>query len=172
MSSNIRTSRALARAVLVAVAATLALAGALMINSSPAHAVRTVTVDGLSDSPAEVENLQVLELEGSGFTAGRYVFVSVCNTTLGGNFGTHCDYPLLELVQVAQDGTWSLEFNVHSSFTDYNSQTGLPLSPGHFTVCNSVAGANGQCALQMVEYATDPPSGPPSGLVSIPLSFS
>lgn len=171
MTRSTHAPRAL-RLVLVALAATLALAGILVASSPPAHATAAITIDGQSALPTEVENLQEVEVAGTGFTPGNYVFVAVCNLTLSGHNGTHCDLPLLLLTQVAGNGTWSLSITLHSSFADWNFQTGALLSPGHFTVCAAVAGANAPCVLQAVEYTTDPPSGPPVRLVTHALLFS
>lgn len=111
--TNTRTSRGSMPRILVAGAATAALAlGALAATVAPAHAVApTVTA-----TPANglAYGGQQITVTGSGYVAGTELYVSVCDTAKPP--GSACDLPDAAQVTVAGDGTFSTPLMAKGSF--------------------------------------------------------
>jgi hypothetical protein len=174
-TTSTSSARPGARGIQVALAL-VALVAALFVGSSPASADPAVTL--LDGSLAEIEDglvvdEQEIHVNGSGFTPGNWAYVAVCNFTAGGYNGTHCNGAsgAWEAVQIDGSGNFAALVQLFESFDDFNFQTGMPQFPPSETICWLAEDWTGLCQVQVVEYTSSPPSGPPVQFVPIDLHF-
>lgn len=122
----------------------------------------TITTPG---GPISVTENQTVAVSGTA-TPGNVVTLAVCNETLGGLNGTHCDGTnFVAPITVSAAGTWSTTITVHRTFTNVDLSGG---SSSGTTVC-SAAGV--QCQIQTSEYASWPPTGGPVGVDGVDVNF-
>lgn len=157
-----RTARTTARrSRAVALVSALALPAVLLAGAGSASASTITTPSG----PISVTNNQTVAVSGTG-TPGNVVTLAVCNSTVGGLNGTHCDGTNdVAPIVVSASGTWSASITVHRTFTNVNLSGGA--SSGT-TVC-SAGGV--QCQIQTSEYTSWPPTGGPVGVDGVNINF-
>ena len=148
-----------ARTALVSALAVTALM--LGVGAGTASAADITTPSG----PISVTNNQAVAVSGTG-TPGNVIAVAVCNATVGGLNGTHCDGTnFVAPVTVSPAGTWSTTITVRRTFTYVNLSGGA--SSGT-TVC-STGGV--QCQIQTSEYTSWPPAGGPVDVDGVNINF-
>lgn len=155
------TRRSRRRGWAAVIVSLLSLPAVLVVGAGSAGASTITTPSG----PISVTNNQSVAVSGTG-TPGNFVTVAVCNATVGGLNGTHCDGTnFVAPIVVSPSGTWSTTITVHRTFTNVNLSGGA--SSGT-TVC-SIGGV--QCQIQTSEYTSWPPAGGPVGVDGVNINF-
>jgi hypothetical protein len=160
--SNLRTGRARFRAIAGSAAGAAALAVAILGGAGAANASTITTPSG----PISVTNGQTITVSGTASSSANYVTLAVCNSTVGGLNGTHCDgNNFVAPIVPASNGTWSTTITVNRSFTNVNLSGG---SSSGSTTCSS---GGVQCQLQTSEYTSWPPTSAPVGVAGVNINF-